>query len=282
MRDHAHDKVLLERFYDPMTSVDAIVAALEREVREARGAAKVRAGDLYSRSLDCQNLGGFEMLEWIASMAAERASVMKGTRVLDLGCGVGGPGRFLADRFNCRVTGIDLLPSRIEAAASLTRMVGLTERVTYHVADATNLPFDASTFEQAWMLDASVHVEAKDELFREIARVVAEGGLLVLHDHFGPLPRAMRPVTRDAPYIAPSLAWTVRHLEASGFRLLLWHDTTEVVLTWMKARQQPPGPGRGQDVPGDAARTVRRPNYGSAYVAALQRGMRTGLLLARK
>jgi len=199
----------LERFYGEMTSVDAVLRGLGKD----GASGKVAAADLYTRSLDVQNLGGFEMLERTAALAAESAALDGTSQVLDVGCGVGGPGRYLADRFGCTVTGIDLLPERIQVAAALTKMVGLTKRVAYRQADATDLPFSDAAFDQAWMLDASVHVADKGALFRQLARVLKPQGLLVMHDHIGPLPPAMRPVTRRAPYIAPSLPQMLRYIE---------------------------------------------------------------------
>ena len=122
------------------SSVDAILRALARD-RPAAGT--VTAADLYSRSLDCQNQGGFALLERHAALVTEYSALGEGQRVLDAGCGLGGPGRYLADRFGCAVTGIDVLQARVQAAATLTRMVGLDDRVAYCQVDATRLPFAA-------------------------------------------------------------------------------------------------------------------------------------------
>ena len=112
----------LDSFYEELTSVDAILRALARDRPEA---GTVTAADLYTRSLDCQNQGGFALLERHAALVTEYSALGEGQRVLDAGCGLGGPGRYLADRFGCAVTGIDVLQARVQAAATLTRMVGL-------------------------------------------------------------------------------------------------------------------------------------------------------------
>ena len=67
--------------------------------------------------------------------------------MLDLGCGIGGPARYLAATFGCKVTGIDLSPAFIDAAAYLTARCGLSDRVSFQVGDAQNLPFDDASFE---------------------------------------------------------------------------------------------------------------------------------------
>ncbi len=270
----------LERFYGEMTSVDAVLRALAKDMAPD----KVSAADLYTRSLDCQNHGGFEMLQRIAGLAAEHAGLDGTSQVLDAGCGIGGPGRYLADRFGCTVTGIDLLPERIRVAAALTRMVGLTDRVTYRRADATDLPFSDAAFDQVWMLDASVHVTDKRGLFLQLARVLKPRGLLVMHEQMGPLPAAMRYVTRRAPYICPSLPQVLRYIEGGGFHLLLWHDTTRTIFERMEDRREGLAKRAKEAVGADARRQQQRLALVKAYVDALSElgGSRTGILVARR
>jgi SAM-dependent methyltransferase len=168
---------------------------------------------------------------------------------------------------------------RVQAAATLTQLVGLGDRVAYGQVDATRLPFAEPQFEQAWMLDVSIHIANKAALFGELARVVKPAGLLVLHDQMGPLPPAMRPVTRRAPYIAPALPQLVRSVEGAGFRVLTWRDTTDTVLTYMQGR-------RAELLQGSRAarsRRQRRLAMLTAYMEALgEQGSRTGLLIARR
>ena len=57
------------------------------------------------------------------------------TRLLDVGCGIGGPARLAAAEHGCRVTGVDLSPGFVATARSLTARVGLTDRVDFRVAE---------------------------------------------------------------------------------------------------------------------------------------------------
>ena len=61
--------------------------------------------------------------------------------VLDVGCGTGGPARYLAHRFGCRVDGIDLTPERIETGRVLTERCKLGDRVALQVGNALELPY---------------------------------------------------------------------------------------------------------------------------------------------
>ena len=66
--------------------------------------------------------------------------------MLDLGCGIGGPARYLAATFGSKVTGVDLSPSFIDAATYLTARCGLSHRVTFQVGEALHLTFDDASF----------------------------------------------------------------------------------------------------------------------------------------
>ena len=163
----------LETLYGLMTSLDRAMKAL---VKDGVDVDHLQARDLYERNLDCQNLGAHAMLVAAADVVAEHTAPQPGELVLDIGCGMGGPGRFLADRFGCSVLGVDLLALRVEAAEALTERTGLGDRISYRVASATELGVDDASFAQVWMLDVGIHVADKQALFAEIARVLRPGG----------------------------------------------------------------------------------------------------------
>jgi len=257
-----------------------VFASLQRSGVDLEG---LTAQDLYQRDLDCQNLGAFQLLEVIAEAVAERAAPGPDDHLLDVGCGMGGPGRYLADRFGCSLTGIDLLPLRIETAEELTGRTGHAGRISYRVADATDLPFGAGSFAQAWLLDVAIHVRDKASLFEEMARVLRPGGLLVMHDQPGPLPAAMRPLTRMVPYIAPTLPQLIRLVETARFRVLDWQDTTQRIIDYFEQVQDRYGPL--EPGPEEERRPWRRwlRLTTTAYLTTLRElGGRTGILLATR
>ena len=272
----------LTSFYGEMTSLalDRVRRSLERDGVDVE---HLQARDLYERDLDCQNLGGFGMLEVIATAVAERAVPQPEDHVLDVGCGMGGPGRFLTDRFGCTVTGIDLLPLRVESAEDLTKRTGLAERISYRVASVTDQPFEDGAFAQVWMLDVGIHVRDKAAMFAEIARVLRPGGLFVMHDQMGPLAKAMAPATRHAPFVAPSLPQLIRYVEAAGLRLVTWQDSTARIVGYfqqIRARLGPPDAQREHEV--RSGRTWMRITA-DAYLATLDElGGRTGIVLAER
>jgi SAM-dependent methyltransferase len=71
----------------------------------------------------------------------KRVALTEDSRVLDVGCGIGGPARYLAQSYGCRVDGIDLTPELIEAGRVLTERCGLVDRVVLQLGNALDLPY---------------------------------------------------------------------------------------------------------------------------------------------
>jgi ubiquinone/menaquinone biosynthesis C-methylase UbiE len=92
--------------------------------------------------------------------------------VLDVGCGLGGAARFVADKSNNQVTGIDLTHEYIETGNVLCTWVGLGERITLQQGSALSLPFEQESFDGAYMMHVGMNIDSKAELFTEIHRVL--------------------------------------------------------------------------------------------------------------
>ena len=57
---------------------------------------------------------------------AKRIALTEESRVLDVGCGIGGPARHLARSYGCRVDGIDLTPELIETGRVLRQSAAIS------------------------------------------------------------------------------------------------------------------------------------------------------------
>ncbi|MGH7120528.1 MAG: class I SAM-dependent methyltransferase, partial [Acetobacteraceae bacterium] len=77
---------------------------------------------------------------------AKLSQISADMSVLDVGAGVGGPARFLAATYGCRVTGVDLSEPFVDAARYLTERTGQSGRVSFQTASALELPFDDGRF----------------------------------------------------------------------------------------------------------------------------------------
>jgi SAM-dependent methyltransferase len=113
---------------------------------------------------------------------AERLELAPGVRLLDVGCGLGGPARLFVEEYGCRVTGIDRTEAYLEVAAWLTELCGLSDYLDFRCADARALPFGAASFDAATLLHVGMNVADKEGLFREVARVLTPGGRFGLYE----------------------------------------------------------------------------------------------------
>jgi SAM-dependent methyltransferase len=104
--------------------------------------------------------------------------------VLDAGAGIGGPSRYLASKFGCRVTGLDLVGEYCRVADSLAKRVRLDNLLTYRQGDATHIPFEDATFDVVWTQHASMNIAYKKRFYSEMHRVVKPGGKLAIYDVF--------------------------------------------------------------------------------------------------
>jgi len=116
-------------------------------------------------------------------LLAEAIKFKRGMIVLDLGCGIGGASRFIADTFDCDVTGIDIAESYVETAKLISDKVG-TRNVTFEQANATDLPFEDNSFDVVWTQHVQMNIEDKDALLNEIFRVLKPGGKFAYFDVF--------------------------------------------------------------------------------------------------
>lgn len=113
---------------------------------------------------------------------ARLAAITGADRVLDVGGGIGGPARQLAQRFGCQVTVLDLTPAYCAVGETLTTWTRLTDRVSFTCGSALAMPFPDGGFDVAWTQHASMNISDKAGLYHEIARVVRRGGRFAFFD----------------------------------------------------------------------------------------------------
>ncbi len=129
--------------------------------------------------------------------------VTEQTRLLDVGCGIGGATRVAAADHGCTAVGVDLSPDFVAAAQGLSHHVGLDGLVSYAVTDGVTLPFDDDSFDVASMIHVGMNVPDKTALFREVHRVLVRGARFGVYEQMRvgdgpltyPLPWAVDPST---------------------------------------------------------------------------------------
>lgn len=105
------------------------------------------------------------------------------SRLLDVGCGSGGPALRLAERTDASVVGLDLLEEGIATATRLAEEHGLADRVSFVRADAGGqLPFADGSFDAVISVDVMCHLPNRPDILREWHRVTAPGARVLFTD----------------------------------------------------------------------------------------------------
>jgi sarcosine/dimethylglycine N-methyltransferase len=199
--------------------------------------------------LDPAGLGLLENFHTLGPIAtaqlAELAQISEPDRVLDAGSGIGGTSRFLAHRYGCTVTALDLTEEYCETNQWLNELTGLDGAITVRQGDVTDLPFDDASFDVVISQHVQMNVADKARLYAE-ARRVTDGRLAIWDVTAGtpgqlqyPLPWADSP-ERSYLVSPDELRATI---EAAGFTIAAWNDLTETAATFMeRLRSAAPGP----------------------------------------
>jgi ubiquinone/menaquinone biosynthesis C-methylase UbiE len=184
----------------------------------------VTADDLHS--LDMIHMGGLSATDEIA----ELANIQKSQRVLDVGCGVGGPARRFANKFGANVTGVELSRKLFETAVELTKLAKMQDIVQLEHASALALPCDDCSFDVVVMQHVAMQIAEKDKLFGELTRTASAGGRLALHEIYsgpGELHYPLAWATEPSMSALESISDCSKRLSDLGFDVAEFVDHSE-------------------------------------------------------
>jgi cyclopropane fatty-acyl-phospholipid synthase-like methyltransferase len=188
---------------------------------------------------------------WLTSDELERFAewlrLDAGSRLLDVGCGSGGPTLRLAETTGARVLGVDLLEESIVTAVRLAQERSLEGRASFVRVDAGGrLPFEAASFDAVLSIDAMCHLPDRLHILRDWHRVTSPGARILFTD-----PTIVTGLVTDAEiaarsaigvYVFSAASANEELLAEAGFRLLRRTDLTENMATmagrWHDARQR--------------------------------------------
>ncbi|MGI8687049.1 MAG: class I SAM-dependent methyltransferase [Thermomicrobiales bacterium] len=163
-----------------------------------------------------------------------RTDIQRGMRLLDVGGGLGGPARVIADHTDCTVMVLDLSEEFCQVGAMLTARVGMSDRVTFQHGSALDMPFPGEEFDAVWTQHSTMNIVEKERLYREIHRVLRPRGRLAMHENMaGPVQPIHFPVpwARDpAISFLRSSEETRKLLAETGFREIEWVDDNEKII----------------------------------------------------
>ena len=170
---------------------------------------------------------------------AEQMHIGENALVLDVGSGLGGPARTIAEVYGCQVKGIDLTDEFCNAANTLSRWVGLSDKVAFLQGDATAIAFDDNMFDAAMTIHVAMNIPDKLKVYTEVRRVLKPSGIFAAYDVVQgeggevlyPVPWAREPSISHlaTPHEMESL------LNDAGFEILRINDSTEESQSWFEA-----------------------------------------------
>lgn len=167
------DSDLVEEHYTHGRLLDAIASGVERL---GKSSDTVSIADL--APVDEFHIGGRAATESFL----DQIRIAPDDLVLDVGCGLGGASRFVAQRYGCRVTGIDLTREYIDTGNVLCAWVGLDGRISLEQGNATALSHPSGQFDKAYMMHVGMNIADKQALAAEVYRVLRPGGIFGIYD----------------------------------------------------------------------------------------------------
>lgn len=132
-------------------------------------------GDDYPAEADPFGFVSLSELQAMADILAGSAV----SRLLDVGCGHGGPGLWIARKLGASLVGVDVIAEAVVAAYQHAATLGMADRAEFRVASGTNTHLPAGAFDGAVSIDALWMIQDKAAVFREFTRVLSPGSPVV-------------------------------------------------------------------------------------------------------
>lgn len=115
-------------------------------------------------------------------VATERLAIDAGTRVLEVGAGIGGPARYLAQSTGCNITALELQTDLDRVGRDLTARCGLADRITHHCGDVMDGETRGEGYDALLSLLVFLHIPRRAELFAICHESLRPGGKIFIED----------------------------------------------------------------------------------------------------
>ncbi|KAH8648457.1 S-adenosyl-L-methionine-dependent methyltransferase [Xylariales sp. PMI_506] len=113
---------------------------------------------------------------------AHQIGIKEGMKVLDVGCGVGGPAREIAKFTGCHVTGLNNNDYQIQRATHYAKKEGLSNQLAFVKGDFMQMDFPDNSFDAVYAIEATVHAPELSGVYSEIFRVLKPGGIFGVYE----------------------------------------------------------------------------------------------------
>jgi sarcosine/dimethylglycine N-methyltransferase len=118
----------------------------------------------------------------VEKMANHASKIDENTKIIDLGGGFAGSARFLAKKYGCHVTVLNLSEAENERGRKMNKEQGLDHLIDVVDGSFEDIPFDDNTFDIVWSQDAILHSGNREKVVEEAARVLKHGGEMIFTD----------------------------------------------------------------------------------------------------
>lgn len=176
-----------------------------------------------------------------------RLAVAKGSKLLDCGCGIGGPARNIARFTGAHVTGVTINQFQVDRGNALCRKEGCADSVKIEHANFMKLPYPDNSFDGVYAIEATCHAPDRHGVYSEILRVLKPGGVFAtyewcLTDKYDAKNAYHRKIKKDIEVGdgLPDMCHTsvcTKALKQSGFDVLEardYHEGADYVESWFR------------------------------------------------
>ena len=138
----------------------------------------------------------------------KRMSISANQKIIDIGCGLGGPARYFAKQFECFITGIDITPSFVEIGNRFNKLTSMSSQVSLQVGDGETLDFEDETFHGGYSQHVTMNISDRIKFFSEAFRVLKSGAFFAFTEHgLGPNVKPIFPLpwadSEDMSFLLP-------------------------------------------------------------------------------
>jgi ubiquinone/menaquinone biosynthesis C-methylase UbiE len=159
---------------------------------------------------------------------AKKLALTRDSHILDLCSGIGGPARFFARTYGCKVTAIDLSEFNHRTAQQRTRAAGLDHLVTCTCEDALEVPLPEASFTHVFGCEAWCYFPDKVQLYKAAYRLLKPGGIIAFLEAACETQVRLHTAEHLAPVKYESIDNYTSLLHAAGFEAVRHYDTTEL------------------------------------------------------
>jgi tocopherol O-methyltransferase len=180
-----------------------------------------------------------EAAQNLIDLLIEKSRLKPKSKVLDVGCGIGGTSIYLARQYQCNVTGITISPVQVDMANKAASQLHLANEPRFKVEDANNITLNEK-FDIIWSVETISHLHNRHNLFKRAHELLKTGGRMCItdwlaDDHLSQSDKQkyIEPIEKGMLVSLSTLSEYKEHIDTNGFRLLYYEDISDnVSRTW--------------------------------------------------